>query len=441
MYETISKQTTKTKISEETTLIKEMTLLHVNEEGDSNSNNDDDFLLVLISSTAVTKTQIKRQNVAMTILDANGLSPEVLDAADPNNSNVKDELLKLSNRSGQYPQFFVVDRDETIFLGGYDDLFHANEHGKVLEWLSMEEDNTTTGFTEICRSHGGGQASTDPPRDILVTTESVACAAQYICISRAVADDGDTDEGDEDASVDSSATSSSILTWNRWTDVEIVAEPSNGVHFQLRPDKSSSRIVKLTNTSTSLQPVTFKLDAASSDNIIVSPSFGVLNNSESVLVNVTLTEDARDEMLNLFDKLGPAAEFCQNDSVLIKYCGFSKHLLTGCQADDMKTLSSFWDIRESNNESLWNEINLRVRVSEGHHQNHQSSNHRCPQQSHSKIWDNNLWLLKKPKRPTTESSTKTATGSAAAAAFEIVGNRTMETVSTSASNLTNKSFI
>ena len=409
----------------------EMTL-HVNEEGDSSNNNNDDFLLVLISSTAITKSQIKRQNVAMTILDANGLSPEVLDAADPNNSNVKDELLKLSNRSGQYPQFFVVDRDETVFLGGYDDLFYANEHGKVLEWLSMEED--TTCFTEICRSHAGGGASADPPRDILISTESVACAAQYI--SRAVADDGDTDDGDEDGSVDSSATSSSILTWNRWTDVDIAAEPSNGVHFQLRPDKPSSCIFKLTNTSTSLQPVTFKVDASTSDNILVSPPVGVLNNSESILVHVTLTEDARDEMLNLFDKLGPAAEFCQNDSVLIKYCGFSKHLLTGCQADDMKTLSSFWDIRESNNESLWNEINLRVRVSEGHHQK-QTSNYPCQQQqSHSKACDNNLWLLTKQK-PTRESSTKTATGAAdaAAAAFEIVRNRTMETVSTSASTL------
>ena len=159
------------------------------EEGDTNTGNDDDFLLLLISSTAVTKTQIKRQNVAMTILDANGLSPEILDAADPNNSNVKDELLKLSNRAGQYPQFFVVDHDETIFLGGYDDLFYANEHGKVLEWLSMEYDVTPSSLerspccalkregctccTGSCRSHNESAASTDLPRDILISTESV----------------------------------------------------------------------------------------------------------------------------------------------------------------------------------------------------------------------------------------------------------------------------
>jgi len=422
--------------------------LDVNEEGDNNNN---DFLLVLISSTAITKTQIKRQNVAMTILDANGLSPEVLDAADPNNSNVKDELLKLSNRAGQYPQFFVVDHDETIVLGGYDDLFYANEHGKVLEWLSMEYDVTQalerssccaleadedTCCTESCRSHNESAASTDPPRDILISTESMVRTAQYI--SHEVLDDGDNnDVDDEDASVDSSATSSSILTWNRWTDVDIVADPSNGVHFQLRPDESSSCVVKLTNTSSSLQPVTFAVDASSSDNILVSPSFGILNNGESVFVHVTFTEDAKDDMLNLFDKLGPAAEFCQNDRVLIKYCGFSKHLLTDCQADDMKTLSSFWDIRESNNECLWNELNLRVRVSEGRRQN--LSSHRPQLQSHTKTFNGNLWLTGKTK-PVSESSSKRTTA-AAAAALKIVSNRTMETVSTSASTITTPSII
>jgi len=76
----------------------------------------EDFLLVLISSTSGSPTQVKNQNRALTIVEACGVQPEVLDASDPANALVRDELCDMSGIRGRFPQFFLVQGDRTSFF-------------------------------------------------------------------------------------------------------------------------------------------------------------------------------------------------------------------------------------------------------------------------------------------------------------------------------------
>ena len=50
---------------------------------------------------------MKNQQIALTILEDIGIQPEVLDAADPNNDIVRDELFGMSGINGNFPQFFL----------------------------------------------------------------------------------------------------------------------------------------------------------------------------------------------------------------------------------------------------------------------------------------------------------------------------------------------
>ena len=98
----------------------------------------EDFLLVLVSSSSGSTKQGRNQKRALTIIEACGIQPEVLDAADPANALVRDELCEMSGIRGVYPQFFLVQGDRTSFFADFAEVEHMNEEGTLAEWLSME---------------------------------------------------------------------------------------------------------------------------------------------------------------------------------------------------------------------------------------------------------------------------------------------------------------
>jgi len=98
----------------------------------------EDFLLVLSSSLSGSTAQNRNQKRALTILEACGVQPEVLDAAEPGNALVRDELCEMSGIRGVYPQFFLVQGDRTTFFADFAELEHMNEEGMLAEWLSVE---------------------------------------------------------------------------------------------------------------------------------------------------------------------------------------------------------------------------------------------------------------------------------------------------------------
>ena len=102
----------------------------------------EDFLLVLVSSSIIPgsnqELQMKNQQIALTILEDIGIQPEVLDAADPNNDIVRDELFGMSGINGNFPQFFLVQGDQTSFFADFMELDTMNKEGTLAEWLGME---------------------------------------------------------------------------------------------------------------------------------------------------------------------------------------------------------------------------------------------------------------------------------------------------------------
>jgi hypothetical protein len=99
----------------------------------------EDFLLMLVSTVSGSTLQQRNQKRALTMLQACGVQPEILDAADPSNALVRDELCELSGmQKGQYPQFFLVQGDRTEFFADFAELEHMNEEGTLAEWLGME---------------------------------------------------------------------------------------------------------------------------------------------------------------------------------------------------------------------------------------------------------------------------------------------------------------
>ncbi|VEU34897.1 unnamed protein product [Pseudo-nitzschia multistriata] len=98
----------------------------------------EDFLLVLVSSVSGSVVQTKNQNRALTMVEACGIQPEVLDASDPANALVRDELFEMSGIRGVFPQFFLVQGDRTSFFADFAELEHMNDEGTLAEWLGME---------------------------------------------------------------------------------------------------------------------------------------------------------------------------------------------------------------------------------------------------------------------------------------------------------------
>lgn len=138
------------------------------DDASSTFSNREDFLLVLVSSLLGTTTQGRNQKRALTMIEACGVQPEVLDAADLANTLVRDELCDMSGIRGVYPQFFLVQGDRTSFFADFAELEHMNEEGTLAEWLSMElpitklsqknneindEDNCTNSQTNDDHSH------------------------------------------------------------------------------------------------------------------------------------------------------------------------------------------------------------------------------------------------------------------------------------------------
>jgi FtsZ-binding cell division protein ZapB len=123
----------------------------------------EDFMLTLVSSlTGTTTSQGRNQKRALTILKACGVQPEVLDAADPENTFVCEELCEMSGLRGVFPQFFLVQGDKTSYFADFDELEHMNDEGTLAEWLSMELPITKL-LLKNNKEANGGNASTNTP--------------------------------------------------------------------------------------------------------------------------------------------------------------------------------------------------------------------------------------------------------------------------------------
>jgi hypothetical protein len=173
----------------------------------------------------------------------------------------------------------------------------------------------------------------------------------------------------DDDSVDTTATSSSIVTNSRVTsmDLDLRIQPSRDLHFWLSHNDETSRCtVTVSNMSMSYLPLAFKIQASERRRYMVWPSVGVVKPQSSMSITVFLLDEAKQELLDLFQKLGPAAEFRQTDTVLIEWCGVPSDFcsqLSGDHDQDFETLWSYWNICQKNEGWASEQSCLRVRIS------------------------------------------------------------------------------
>lgn len=96
-------------------------------------------LLLLIARFSFNLSQRANQERAKTMLTAKGLNYEIVDASDPESKLRCDALIELSGMKGKYPQLFIVDGDETEFLGDFNAILKMNEIGTLSESLLIKD--------------------------------------------------------------------------------------------------------------------------------------------------------------------------------------------------------------------------------------------------------------------------------------------------------------
>jgi hypothetical protein len=100
-------------------------------------------ILMLITNMGMNRTQVQNQQRATMMLNALGLTYETVDGSDPDNKEIRNELFRISDTRGSYPQFFVMTEGgdnatapQISFLGDFEIIEGINDSsGLPLEIL------------------------------------------------------------------------------------------------------------------------------------------------------------------------------------------------------------------------------------------------------------------------------------------------------------------
>jgi hypothetical protein len=106
-------------------------------EIEKSQENRKSHILMLATNMGMNRTQVQNQQRATMMLKALGITFETIDGSDPGNKDVRNELFKLSDMRGAYPQFFVVCEDgesgapRTSFLGDWETIEGINDSSSL----------------------------------------------------------------------------------------------------------------------------------------------------------------------------------------------------------------------------------------------------------------------------------------------------------------------
>lgn len=96
------------------------------------TDNAEPHVLLLVSKTTVgNREQLANQDLVATMLTSHGIEPVLLDGADPNNKERRNELFGISGIRAKYPQVFAVQNEDTKFIGDFDIIQMYNETGQL----------------------------------------------------------------------------------------------------------------------------------------------------------------------------------------------------------------------------------------------------------------------------------------------------------------------
>lgn len=115
-------------------------------------------LLMLFSSTTVVRSQQANQNRSVVVLKAQNIKYESIDGADPNSVATRNELFKLSNLRGTYPQFFVVQGSSISFVGTFETFQDLNDKGILKGLVDDREERYRQEFMELLERDDKGES-------------------------------------------------------------------------------------------------------------------------------------------------------------------------------------------------------------------------------------------------------------------------------------------
>jgi hypothetical protein len=106
----------------------DLTLEQVNEQRVSPSKvTPKGHILMLETKLGMNRTQVQNQQRAAMLFNARRIPYETIDGSDPTNKDFRNELFKLSEMRGVYPQFFVVSGETITFLGDWETVENIND--------------------------------------------------------------------------------------------------------------------------------------------------------------------------------------------------------------------------------------------------------------------------------------------------------------------------
>ena len=119
-------------------------------------------LLMLISTMSGRQDQKAAQERALTILKGMKIERgselfEVLDGADPNHRTRRNELFAISGLRAKYPQFFLVDGDNTEFLADFEAFEYMHDSGSLHDSMNLD---AAKGLLSSSAHSKSGQPST-----------------------------------------------------------------------------------------------------------------------------------------------------------------------------------------------------------------------------------------------------------------------------------------
>ena len=137
-------------------------------------------LLLLISGMPKDLATSTNQQRLQTIVDALGLPPkeiEKVDGANMSHKERRNQLFDISGMRAQYPQLFLIDGEETKFVGDFEAVIYYNDTEQLKDVLGVTTKTTTTTIVEpvaVPTHPAKDEEETQPAAPIVKDEEPVA---------------------------------------------------------------------------------------------------------------------------------------------------------------------------------------------------------------------------------------------------------------------------
>lgn len=88
-------------------------------------------VLVLVSKQSIQRDVTAKQQTSLLVLHSNGIPFTMVDGSNPGNKERRNNLFDISGKPAIYPQFFILEGENTTFWGDFEAFEAANDNGNL----------------------------------------------------------------------------------------------------------------------------------------------------------------------------------------------------------------------------------------------------------------------------------------------------------------------